>query len=55
VKTFLAAEEEIEADLPDETEAAVMAAVRRYFNEPWKRKHARRIAHQALEFVHLED
>jgi nitrite reductase/ring-hydroxylating ferredoxin subunit len=55
VKTFLAAEEEIGAGLPEETEAAVMAAVNRYFNEPWKRKHARRIAHQALDFVALED
>jgi nitrite reductase/ring-hydroxylating ferredoxin subunit len=55
VKTFLAAEEEIEADLPDETEGAVMAAVNRYFNEPWKRKHARRTVHQAIEFVALED
>jgi hypothetical protein len=55
VKTFLAAEEEIEADLPDETERAVMAAVNRYFNEPWKRKHTRRTVHQALDFVALED
>jgi nitrite reductase/ring-hydroxylating ferredoxin subunit len=55
VKTFLAADEEIEADLPGEAEAAVMAAVNRYFNDPWKRKHARRIAHQALDFVALED
>jgi hypothetical protein len=55
VKTFLAADEEIEADLPGETAAAVMAAVKRYFNAPWKRKHARRIAHQALDFVSLED
>jgi hypothetical protein len=55
VKTFLAAEEEIDADLPDETHGAVMAAVNRYFNEPWKRKHARRTIHQAIEFVALED
>jgi hypothetical protein len=55
VKTFLAAEEEIEAGLPDEIEATIMAAVNRYFNEPWKRKHARRTVHQALDFVALED
>jgi hypothetical protein len=55
VKTFLAAEEEIEAELPDEVEATIMAAVNRYFSEPWKRKHARRTIHQALDFVALED
>jgi nitrite reductase/ring-hydroxylating ferredoxin subunit len=55
VKTFLAAEEEIEAALPDEIEGAVTAAVARCFKSPWKRKHARRTAHQALDFVALED
>jgi hypothetical protein len=32
-----------------------MAAVTRYFKVPWKRKHMRRTAHQALDFVALED
>ena len=55
LKTFLAAREEVEDGLPDEAGAFVMAAVRRYFAEPRKRKHARRTAHQALDFVALED
>jgi nitrite reductase/ring-hydroxylating ferredoxin subunit len=55
VKTFLAAREEVDADLPAETAAILLAAVRRYFAEPLKRKHARRTAHQALDFVALED
>jgi hypothetical protein len=55
VKTFLAAQEEIELNLPDEIEGSVMAAVNRYFREPWKRKHTRRTARQALNFVALED
>jgi len=55
VKTFLAAREEVDAGLPDDLAAAVMASVGRYFAEPWKRKHVRRVAHQALEFVTLED
>jgi hypothetical protein len=55
VKTFLAAREEADAGLPEETTAIVQAAVNRYFAEPLKRKHARRTAHQALDFVALED
>ena len=55
VKTFLAAREEADAGLPEETTAIVQAAVSRYFAEPLKRKHARRTAHQALDFVALED
>jgi nitrite reductase/ring-hydroxylating ferredoxin subunit len=55
VKTFLAAEEEIEEAQSDEIERVVMAAVTRYFKVPWKRKHMRRTAHQALDFVALED
>ena len=54
-KTFLAAREEVEADLPVDTAEIVMAAVRRYFDAPLKRKHAKRTAHQALDFVALED
>src|SRR5262249_12299824 len=55
VKTFLGAREEVEADLPADTAEIVMAAVKRYFASPLKRKHARRTAHQALDFVALED
>jgi hypothetical protein len=55
VKTFLAAREEVDAGLPEEPTAIVQAAVSRYFTEPLKRKHARRTAHQALDFVALED
>jgi hypothetical protein len=55
VKTFLAAEEEIEAVPSEAMQGVIMAAVNRYFSEPWKRKHARRTAHQALDFVALED
>jgi len=55
VKTFLAAREEVEANLPENTTEIVMAAVRRYFAAPLKRKHAKRTAHQALDFVALED
>jgi len=55
VKTFLAAREEVDAGLPEEAAATLLAAVNRYFTAPLKRKHARRIAHQALDFVALED
>lgn len=55
VKTFLAAEGEIESVPSEEVQGVIMAAVNRYFSEPWKRKHARRTAHQALDFVALED
>jgi len=55
IKTFLAACEEVDAGLPDTSADIVMAAVHRYFAEPLKRKHAKRTAHQALDFVALED
>jgi nitrite reductase/ring-hydroxylating ferredoxin subunit len=55
VKTFLAAREEVDAGVPAETAAILLAAVSRYFAEPLKRKHAKRTAHQALDFVALED
>ena len=55
VKTFLAAEEEIDAGLPPETTSTLLAAVNRYIPEPPKRRHIRRVAHQAMEFVALED
>jgi hypothetical protein len=55
VKTYLAALEEIDSGLPESTAEIVMAAVSRYFAEPLKRKHVKRTAHQALDFVALED
>ncbi len=55
VKTFLAAREEIDAGLRETAAEIVMAAVGRYFDAPLKRKHAKRTAHQALDFVALED
>jgi len=55
VKTFLAVREEVDAGLPGEIMETLLAAVSRYFAAPWKRKHAKRTAHQALDFVALED
>jgi hypothetical protein len=55
VKTYLAAEEEIAAGLPPVSTSTLLAAVNRYIHEPPKRRHIRRVAHQALEFVALED
>ena len=55
LKTFLAAREEVDAGVSAETAAILQASVSRYFAEPLKRKHARRTAHQALDFVALED
>ena len=47
--------EEVAAGLPQEAEAAVLASLNRFLNAPLKRKHVRRTAHQALDFVALED
>jgi len=55
VKTFIAAREEVDAGLSDEMATTVLAAVNRYFTAPLKRKHVKRTAHQALDFVALED
>jgi nitrite reductase/ring-hydroxylating ferredoxin subunit len=55
VKTFLAAREEVDAGLSEETAAMVLGSVSRYFSASLKRKHAKRTAHQALDFVALED
>ncbi len=55
LKTFLAVREEVAAGLPAETEATVLASLNRFLNAPLKRKHVRRTAHQALDFVALED
>lgn len=55
VKTYLAVEAELDAGLPAPLDMAVMAGVSRYMRAHLKRKHVRRTAHQALEFVALED
>jgi hypothetical protein len=55
LKTYLAAEEEIAVGLPPVLASTLLAAVNRYLHEPPKRRHIRRVAHQALEFVALED
>jgi nitrite reductase/ring-hydroxylating ferredoxin subunit len=55
LKTFLAVREEVAEGLPAEVEASVLAALNRFLNAPLKRKHVRRTAHQALDFVALED
>lgn len=55
LKTFLAVREEVAAGLPEETEATVLASLNRFISAPLKRKHVRRTAHQALDFVALED
>ncbi|MGH6932201.1 MAG: hypothetical protein ACREEE_07175, partial [Dongiaceae bacterium] len=55
VKTYLAAREEIAAGLPDDIAETVMASVNRYFHSQTKRKHVRRTARQAMDFVSLED
>jgi nitrite reductase/ring-hydroxylating ferredoxin subunit len=55
LKTYMAAEEEIAAGLPAEGASVLTAAVNRYLHEPLKRRHIRRTARQALEFVALED
>lgn len=55
LKTFLAVREEVDAGLPADIEQSVLAALNRFLNAPLKRKHVRRTAHQALDFVALED
>ena len=55
LKTFLAVREEVAAGLPAEIEAPVLASLNRFLNAPLKRKHVRRTAHQALDFVAMED
>lgn len=55
VKTYLAVEVELDAGLPAPLDVAVMAGVSRYMRAHLKRKHVRRTAHQALDFVALED
>ncbi len=50
LKTLLAARDEM-AQLDADDGAIVLAAVERFFASPLKRRHARRTAHQSLQFV----
>ena len=54
-RAYARVREEVAAGLPQEAEAAVLASLNRFLNAPLKRKHVRRTAHQALDFVALED
>ncbi len=53
LKTVLAAREEA-ATAPSETAALITAALNRFLSSPLKRKHVRRTARQALDFVALD-
>ena len=55
LKTYLAAREEADAAASPETGEIVLAAINRFLHAGLKRKHVLRTAHQALEFVALED
>ena len=54
VKTLLAAREEVTSGAAGEAEGPLVASLNRLVNAPLKRKHARRTAHQAIEFVALD-
>ncbi len=54
IKTLLAAREEHRAGVAGGPASPMLEGVNRFLNSPLKRKHARRVAHQALEFVALD-
>ena len=54
LKTLLAAREEVTSGAAGEAEGALVASLNRLVNAPLKRKHARRTAHQAMDFVALD-
>ena len=54
LKTLLAAREEVRADPQGDAAQPLMAALNRLMNSTLKRKHTRRIAHQAMAFVALD-
>ena len=54
LKTLLAAREEIGFDAAGEAAQPLAAALNRLINSPFKRKHTRRTAHQAMAFVALD-
>ena len=51
VKTAASVAEEIEAGLPETVDALLTAALNRYLHTPFKTKHGRRFARQALHLV----
>ncbi len=55
LKTYCAVREEVEAGLPPDIEALMLAALHRFFDSPLKRKHVLRNARQALAFVAREE
>jgi nitrite reductase/ring-hydroxylating ferredoxin subunit len=54
LKTALAARDEFRTGSYDDSTDLMLAGVNRFLNSPLKRKHARRVARQALEFVALD-
>ena len=54
LKTLLAAREEIRSDPGGTAVAPLSAGLNRLMNSPLKRKHTRRTAHQAMQFVALD-
>jgi nitrite reductase/ring-hydroxylating ferredoxin subunit len=54
LKTVLAAREEHRAGMAGGAGSPMLEGVNRFLHSPLKRKHARRVAHQALEFVALD-
>ncbi len=54
VKTLLAAREEVRSGAAAEAVAPLAAALNRLVNSPLKRKHTRRTAQQAINFVALD-
>jgi hypothetical protein len=51
LKTLLAAREEADQARADETKQLLAAGLNRFLHSPLKRKHVRRTARQALQFV----
>jgi nitrite reductase/ring-hydroxylating ferredoxin subunit/limonene-1,2-epoxide hydrolase len=54
LKTLLAAREEARTDPASEATGPLVASLNRLVNSTLKRKHTRRVAHQAMEFVALD-
>ena len=54
LKTLLAAREEVTSGAAGEVSGTLLAALNRLIHSPLKRKHVRRTAHQAMDFVALD-
>ncbi|MEE8533278.1 MAG: hypothetical protein V3S95_07010, partial [Alphaproteobacteria bacterium] len=54
LKTLLAAREEVTSGAAGEVSDTLLAALNRLLHSPLKRKHVRRTAHQAMDFVALD-